>query len=230
MAGSTLDLVRQALDGRVKYSITDPDLMPAAVMLLLYPKDGEYCVLLNKRSQLVEHHKGEISFPGGARDPDDRDFLDTALRETEEEMGISRADVTILGQLDDVVTRTNFGVRVYIGTIPYPYGFSPSAIEIAEVLEVPVSALVDPANLRHETRLVDGLATTVRSYAYQEHLVFGATAKILQQFLETLEDGSAKDGLMKDGSAKDGLMKDGSAKDGLMKDGLMKDGPIMEGN
>jgi 8-oxo-dGTP pyrophosphatase MutT (NUDIX family) len=194
MAPSTLDLVKQALSGRVNYTITDPNLMPAAVMLLLYPKDGEYCVLLNKRSEVVEHHKGEISFPGGARDPEDQDFLDTALRETEEEMGISREDVTVLGQLDDVVTRSNFGVRVFIGTIPYPYTFTPSAIEIAEVLEVPIPALLDPANLRHETRLVDGLATTVRSYAYHEHLVFGATAKILQQFLETVEDGFIKEG------------------------------------
>lgn len=194
MALSTLDLVKQALDGRINYTITDPILMPAAVMLLLYPKDGEYCVLLNKRSQEVEHHKGEISFPGGARDPADRDFLDTALRETEEEMGISRADVTVLGQLDDIVTNSNFGVSVFIGTIPYPYPFNPSAIEIAEVLEVPISALVNPANLRHETRLVDGLAKTVRSYAYNEHLVFGATAKILQQFLETVEDGIMKEG------------------------------------
>lgn len=194
MAPSTLDSLKQALRGRVNYTITDPNLMPAAVMLLLYPKDGEYCVLLNKRSEVVEHHKGEISFPGGARDPEDQDFLDTALRETEEEMGISRADVTVLGQLDDVVTRSNFGVRVFIGTIPYPYAFNPSAIEIAEVLEVPIPALLDPANLRHETRLVDGLATTVRSYAYHEHLVFGATAKILQQFLETVEDGFIKEG------------------------------------
>ena len=194
MAPSTLDLVKQALSGRVNYTITDPNLMPAAVMLLLYPKDGEYCVLLNKRSEVVEHHKGEISFPGGARDTEDQDFLDTALRETEEEMGISREDVTVLGQLDDVVTRSNFGVRVFIGTIPYPYTFTPSAIEIAEVLEVPIPALLDPANLRHETRLVDGLATTVRSYAYHEHLVFGATAKILQQFLETVEDGFIKEG------------------------------------
>lgn len=194
MALSTLDLVKQALDGRINYTITDPILMPAAVMLLLYPKDGEYCVLLNKRSQEVEHHKGEISFPGGARDPADRDFLDTTLRETEEEMGISRADVTVLGQLDDIVTNSNFGVSVFIGTIPYPYPFNPSAIEIAEVLEVPISALVNPANLRHETRLVDGLAKTVRSYAYNEHLVFGATAKILQQFLETVEDGIMKEG------------------------------------
>jgi 8-oxo-dGTP pyrophosphatase MutT (NUDIX family) len=194
MALSTPDLIKKVLDHRVRQTVSNPGLMPAAVMLLLYPKNGEYCVLLNKRSQIVEHHKGEMSFPGGAKDPEDQDFLETALRETEEEMGIRRSDVTILGRLDDVITRSNFGVRVYVGTIPYPYPFNPSPIEIAEVVEVPVSALLDSANLRYDTRWVDGQAITSFSYAYQEHLVFGATAKILQQFLEILEDGLTKEG------------------------------------
>ena len=195
MTLQTLDGLKRVLEGRTHNAICDSSLMPAAVMILLYPKDGEYCVLLNKRSQEVEHHKGEISFPGGARDPEDRDFLDTALRETEEEMGVSRSDITVLGRLDDIVTRTNFGVKVYVGTIPYPYPFDPSPIEIAEVLEVPVSSLVDPANFRHETRLADGQAVYARSYAYNEHLVFGATAKILDQFLEVIGDGFMKEGL-----------------------------------
>ncbi len=186
MGLSSPDRIKQILARRVKQTVTDSTLMPAAVFLLLYSKDGEYCILLNKRSDQVEHHKGEISFPGGARDPEDRDFLDTALRETEEEMGISRDDVTVLGELDDVVTRSNYGVRVYVGTIPYPYPFNPSAVEIAEVLEVPVSMLLDQANIRRETRWVDEQLGTSVSYAYGDHLVFGATAKILQQFLELL--------------------------------------------
>ena len=90
-------------------------LMPSAVMVLLYPKDGEYCILLNKRSEQVEHHKGEISFPGGARDSDDRDSLETALRETEEEMGIKRGDITVLGEMDEVATRSQFRVQVFAG-------------------------------------------------------------------------------------------------------------------
>jgi 8-oxo-dGTP pyrophosphatase MutT (NUDIX family) len=163
-------------------------------MVLLYPKDGEYCVLLNKRSQQVEHHKGEMSFPGGARDPSDQNSLETALRETEEEMGISRSDVTVLGRLDDIATRSNFGVRVYLGTIPYPYPFNPSPLEVAEVVEIPLSALRDPANRRYETRWMNGETATACSYAHKQHLVFGATAKILQQFLEILEDGLMKEG------------------------------------
>ena len=186
MGLSTPALLQQVLAKRVKKNVTDSDLMPAAVLLLLYEKEGAYHVLLNKRSELVEHHKGEISFPGGARDPEDRDFLDTALRETEEEMGVRRGDVTILGELDDIVTRTNFGVRVYVGTIPYPYPFQPSQDEIAEVLEVPLAVLQDPANLRQDARWVDNQLTTSYAYACGEHLVFGATATILEQFLDLL--------------------------------------------
>ncbi|SVD40656.1 uncharacterized protein METZ01_LOCUS393510 [marine metagenome] len=184
MVLSTPAILKQVLEERVKINITDSDLTPAAVLILLYPKNGSYHVLLNKRSELVEYHKGEISFPGGARDPEDRDFIDTALRETEEEMGVSRSDVTILGQLDDIVTRTNFGVRVYVGTIPYPYPFKPSVDEIAEVLEIPISTLQEPRNLLQDARFVDGNLDITISYTCDGHVVFGATATILGQFLE----------------------------------------------
>ena len=184
MVLSTPAMLMQVLAERVKVDITDSDLMPAAVLIVLYAKNGSYHVLLNKRSELVEYHKGEISFPGGARDPEDQDFVDTALRETEEEMGVSRGDITILGQLDDIITRTNFGVRVYVGTIPYPYPFKPSADEIAEVLEIPISVLQDPTNLLQDARLVDGELSITISYACDGHVVFGATATILEQFLD----------------------------------------------
>jgi 8-oxo-dGTP pyrophosphatase MutT (NUDIX family) len=187
-------IIQRVLEHRTRETVTDASLMPAAVMVLLYPKDGEYCVLLNKRSEQVEHHKGEISFPGGARDPEDRDFLATALREVEEEMGIHPSDVALLGQLDDVVTRSRFAVRVFTGTIPYPYPFRPSTEEIAEVLEVPISLLRSPVSLRHETRWAGGQGIAAVSYAYHHHLIFGATAKILQQFLGLLEEGSQKEG------------------------------------
>ncbi len=188
MGEITLDLIHNALAQRTPVTAAPDGLMPAAVMLLLYRKDDQYCVLLNKRSMTVEHHKGEMSFPGGARDPEDADFEATARRETHEEMGISPDDITILGRLDDNITRSNFLVKVFVGTIPYPYEFQPSSIEIAEVVEIPVGVLRDPATLRWDSRIEDGQRVAVRSYGYQQHLVYGATAKILDQFLDIIED------------------------------------------
>jgi len=188
------ELIERALAKHVVERVDGTGMMPASVMVLLYFKDGEYCILLNKRSEEVEHHKGEISFPGGARDPEDRDSLETALRETEEEMGIKREDITVLGEMDEIVTRSNFQVSVFTGTIEYPYKFTPSAIEIAEVLEFPVSALLDPVNRRVETRWDNGETVTSYSYVHEEHVVFGATARILQSCIEILDDRLESEG------------------------------------
>jgi 8-oxo-dGTP pyrophosphatase MutT (NUDIX family) len=188
------ELLKRVLAERVVERVDGAELTPSAVMVLLYPKGGEYCILLNKRSEQVEHHKGEISFPGGARDPEDRDSLETALRETEEEMGINRDDITVIGEMDEVVTRSNFLINVFTGTIKYPYPFKPSAIEIAEVLEFPVSALIDPANRRTETRWDDGHPVTLYSYVHQQHVVFGATARILQSCIDILDDRLEREG------------------------------------
>ena len=183
------ELVKRALADRELERVPEHGLTPAAVLVLLYEKDGDYCVLLNKRSEEVEYHRGEISFPGGARDPEDGDSLDTALRETEEEMGILRGDVTVLGEMDEVATRSRFRVRVFAGTIEHPYDFDPNADEIAEVVEFPITALKDPNSRRVETHWQQGGPVNTYSYAYGEHLVFGATARILQQFLGLLDDG-----------------------------------------
>jgi 8-oxo-dGTP pyrophosphatase MutT (NUDIX family) len=182
------ELLERALANRVVDRVDAAGLMPSAVMILLYPKDGEYFILLNKRSEEVEHHKGEISFPGGARDPEDIDSLATALRETEEEMGIKRGDVTVIGEMDEIVTRSGFLVNVFTGTIEYPYTFNPSAVEIAEVLEFPVSALTDPTNRRSEARWQNGNLMTSYSYVHKEHVVFGATARILQSCIDIFDD------------------------------------------
>ena len=188
------ELIKRALANRSTLRVAGESLTPAAVMVLLYPKDGDYCVLLNKRSQVVEHHKGEISFPGGSTDPEDGAPLDTALRETEEEMGILRGDICVLGGIDEVATRSRFRVRVFAGTIGHPYEFRPSADEIAEIVEFPVNALRDPASVRVDTHWQPAGPTTVYSYAHGKHLVFGATARILQQFLQLLEDGLESEG------------------------------------
>ena len=167
--------------------IDDPSLTPAGVMLLIYPKDGEHCILLQKRSNRVDSHKGEISFPGGKMDFEDATLLDTALRETHEEMGIDPDDVEVFGALDQTATTTGFCTSPFAGTIPYPYKFSPQETEVAEVLEVPVSSLMDDANRRDEIRVENGDLRYAPSYAYNGHIIFGATARVLNRFIEMLE-------------------------------------------
>ena len=186
MPASAERIVRRILSEHPKKRLTDSSLTPGAVTLLLYSKDGEYCVLLNKRTEEVEHHKGEISFPGGQRDEADRTLLDTALRETHEEMGIRPEDIDVLGELDDVPTSSRFLISTYVGAIPHPYGFKPNEDEVADVLEVPISALMDDDNVRGETRIVGSELVSAPSYAYNGHLIFGATARILKRFLQLL--------------------------------------------
>jgi len=193
MTASASEVIRRVLSRNPKRAIDDPSLAPAGIMLIVYPKDGEYCILLNKRTDTVEHHKGEISFPGGSRDEEDKTLLDTALRETEEEMGVRARDIEVLGELDDVPTTSRFLMSPYVGTIPSSYDFRPSTIEVAEVLEIPISSLLDPENMRDEARIVDGELERSPTYAHNGHLVYGATARVLARFIELLDSAPAKE-------------------------------------
>lgn len=172
---------------RHPHLLIDPTLTPASVMLLLYPTVNELCVLLTKRTSKVEHHKGEISFPGGSRDPDDRNSRQTALRETYEELGIVPDDIKILGELDGVATRTNFAISTFVGSIPYPYRFTPSKIEVAELLQVPLDALRDSQKASQGYFLGSKHSDQQYTYIYKRHTIFGATARILTQFLDLLD-------------------------------------------
>jgi 8-oxo-dGTP pyrophosphatase MutT (NUDIX family) len=181
-------------DVRRRLAEYTPNLLPtegrplAAVLIALYFRDGEHHVILTKRTDRVEHHKGEISFPGGARDPEDEDLIATALRESWEEIGLRREHVEVIGRVDDFVTISQFHVTPYVGIIDpaaSPYAWLPHDHEVAEVLEVPLSHLLDPENLLIEERLMqDGRVAAMESFAWREHLVWGATARMLKNFLE----------------------------------------------
>ena len=182
----TIPLVRSALSGHTKKAVTYPSLKPAGVLVVLYPKDGELHVLLNIRSQDVEDHKGEISFPGGRKDDSDSTMLSTALREAEEEIGIVPEDVDVLGELDDVPTVSGYLMSPFVGIIPEAYEFKPNRQEVSQLFEVPMSALIDEKNLRDEMRLVEGKVANTISYAHDGHLIYGATAIVLSGFLRLL--------------------------------------------
>ena len=193
MGSSAIDVIRRVLSENPKKTIDDPSLTPAGVMLILYPSNGDHRVLLNKRTDKVEHHKGEISFPGGSTDPEDDTILATALRETHEEMGIRPEDIELLGAVDDVPTSTRFLISTHVGTISYPYSFRPSEAEVADVLEVPISTLMDEDSVRDELRIVDGQLVPSPTYAYDGHLIYGATARVLHRFLELLNAAPEKE-------------------------------------
>jgi len=156
----------------------------AGVLVPLFVRDGGLWVVLTRRTDTVEHHRGQISFPGGGEEPEDESLLDTALRETEEEIGVSADDVRYLGELSPIVTVTDFYVAPYVGAIPQPYTFQPEAAEIAEVIEVPIAALLDPAIL--ERRMFPGRPEPVLFYHHGRHEIWGATARILKELLDAL--------------------------------------------
>jgi 8-oxo-dGTP pyrophosphatase MutT (NUDIX family) len=189
--------IGEILSQREKRSIivTDVPLAPAAVLLPLYHKEGEYHILFTKRTEKVEHHKGQICFPGGTLHPEDQSLLATALRETFEEIGVRPLDVEILGQLDNMGTvSSSFLITPFVGLIPYPYEFVVNSDEIEEVVEVPISALLDKGNYREEFQIHQGKNHLVCFYQYQGKVIWGATARILKQFLD-LVFGSDENGI-----------------------------------
>ena len=184
-----LEHIRLRLDAYAPDYIEGEDNLPrAAVLLPLYETAGELHVLFTKRSELVEHHKGQISFPGGAYDPTDPDLAFTAVRETWEEIGVAVDHVKVIGQLDEMITISNFLVRPFVGHITElgPYPFVHSEVEVAEILEVPLDYLRDEANVLAELRTYQGREVMAYSYRWQDHLIWGATARILKQFLDLL--------------------------------------------
>ena len=185
----TIDSIRSALSKTSSpNSVNSDGLIEAAVAILVYPKPDSLTIILNKRTDRVEHHKGEISFPGGGRDPEDDSILDTALRETREEMGIAPEDIEIIAQLDQVSTRSGFSNTPFVGIIPPDYDFEVSNIEIAEVLEVPIESLLDTENQVEDDRVWgDEIPSKQYSYLYGSHIIWGATARIITQLLDILK-------------------------------------------
>lgn len=155
------------------------------MLVPVYEKGGEHCVVLTKRTQHVEHHKGQICFPGGAYDVEDGDLSITALRETYEEIGVHPGHIEIVGSLDDQVTITSkFCITPFIGIIPYPYEFNFNRWEVEEVIEAPISVLLNPEI--QSVQLIDfnNQSFSIYSYRIGDHDITGITAMILKQLLD----------------------------------------------
>lgn len=196
MTGITLDLVESFLDQHRRKTLARADLRRAAVLIVLYPKSNELHVLLTKRTEDVEHHKGQISFPGGSVDDGDSDCIATALRETEEETGLPKKTVQVLGLLDEYETPSGFVITPIVAALPSLPALVPNTIEVAEVLEVPLSVFLDKRYERIERRQRLGIVQDVYFYQYGRHEVWGATAAILRAFLHQVRQhaGSGSEG------------------------------------
>jgi 8-oxo-dGTP pyrophosphatase MutT (NUDIX family) len=177
--------VKEILSRRQRHTVVRADLKPSAVLVPISERDGDCYIILTKRSEDVEHHKGQVSFPGGAYDEEDGDLETTALREAFEETGIRPGDVEILGMLDDQATLTsNFAITPFVGTIPYPYEFTVSRKEVEELIEAPVASLLDPSCFSPQTPDSDGKLYPWGYYRYGGHNITGITARILKQLLD----------------------------------------------
>jgi 8-oxo-dGTP pyrophosphatase MutT (NUDIX family) len=163
--------------------------VPAAVLVPLFvPAEGEepHAVLTRRRADL-RRHAGEISFPGGRRDPADADLLETALREAQEEIGLAPADVHLLGALEPTPTFvTNYVIHPFVGLIPAGRAWEISPLEVDAVLELPMRALRES---RTRTRLERrGISFETDAYVIGENLIWGATARILDELLARVEE------------------------------------------
>ena len=176
--------LRELLSKRNRSVINGKQLRHSAVLVPLLTIHEAYHILFIRRSQKVEHHKGEISFPGGVCEKDDESFEKTALRESLEEVGIQPKDVVVLGMVDDMETvSTRYRVTPVVGVIPYPYAFSISADEVDEIIIIPVSQLLDENNGRKEPIVRQGKTYTGSVYHYKDYVIWGATARITKNVL-----------------------------------------------
>ena len=179
--------IRKALSDRRRGIVSTNGLTRAAVLVPLFEKGGRYHVLLTKRTDRVKHHKGEISFPGGVVDEGDKDTEATALRETFEEIGLPREDMEILGKLDDAVTISSAHlVTPIVAKIAYPYPFSVNEEEIEELIEIPLEAFLDENRWTEDIHLNGDKKVLNYSFEYEGRIIWGATARIIRQFLDIL--------------------------------------------
>jgi 8-oxo-dGTP pyrophosphatase MutT (NUDIX family) len=172
----------------------NPDLLPggplvrAAVLVPLVDRPQGLTILLTRRTDHLPAHAGQISFPGGRCESDDCDAVATALRETEEEIGLARDLVNPIGRLDTYITRTGFEVIPVVGLVAPPSSLRPDPDEVAEVFEVPLDFILDPASRQRHSRIDAGATRYFYVFPWGNYYIWGATAGMLVNLAELLRD------------------------------------------
>lgn len=161
-------------------------LRDAAVLVPLVDREEGLSVLLTQRTAHLAAHAGQISFPGGGVEKGDDGPEDTALREMEEEIGLPRTHVDVLGRLDTYVTRTGFRITPIVGIIRPPFTLQPDPYEVAEVFEVPLSFILDPGKRERRSAEFKGAMRHFWVFLYEQRFIWGATAGMLVNLCDVL--------------------------------------------
>ncbi len=174
--------------GNRLYSEVEDSCLKAGVLILLYPLNERLHVVFTRRTDRVDFHQAQISFPGGQQEQDES-FKEAAVREAHEEVNISPDSVRILGELTPLyIPPSNYCVYPVVGAADERPDFQPSEHEVEEVIEVPLEHLLDPENMRRETWRYKGRDIQVPFYSFEGHKIWGATAMILSELIELLKN------------------------------------------
>ena len=163
-------------------------LREAAVLVGLVERPKGLQVLLTRRTDTLEHHPGQISFPGGHIEPHDADPVAAALRETKEEVGLPANNIDVVGRLDTYITRTGFSITPVIALVRPPFELNLDPVEVAEAFEVPLAFFLNPANHFSHDHDIGGTKRTFYAMPYEGYYIWGATAGMLVNLYQTLVD------------------------------------------
>lgn len=169
---------------------TEWESTPAAVLIPLYQEDGDWKLLFTRRTESVDVHAGQVSFPGGQIEASDGTVVAAALREAQEEIGLDPADVETLGQLNPLFTVTQFLVTPVVGVIPWPYPLALNPAEVVRTFGVPIEWLADPNHLEVQERQPLMPGRNVPVYYFKEfegETIWGVTARITVNLLQMLD-------------------------------------------
>ncbi|MDY0009370.1 MAG: CoA pyrophosphatase [Bdellovibrionales bacterium] len=166
-----------------------PPYRDAAVLIALLPRGDDLSVVFTQRTSHLTAHAGQVSFPGGGVEAQDYDAAATALREAEEEIGLPRESVRILGQLDDYITGTGFLVRPVVGFVSEIPVWKPDDFEVAEIFDVPLSHLSAPGCIFQRSREFRGIMRHFYACDWEKFHIWGATAGMLKNFLDVIDEG-----------------------------------------
>ncbi|NVM55733.1 MAG: CoA pyrophosphatase [Candidatus Helarchaeota archaeon] len=178
------ELIQRTIGKRKPLVLDPPEFRHSAVLMPIFSEGDTIKFILTKRAESLKHHKGEISFPGGGQEKEDKDLVETALRETEEEVGVKREQIKVLGRIDDLFTITRYIITPFVGIIYENVECCSNDAEVAELLYVPLDLFLSNEKFHEKSWIRNGTNYPLYYYFWKDYEIWGATAYIINQFIE----------------------------------------------